>query len=80
MAHYCKRVQKGHKSCPEHLLTRDGLRYRFRKYMEDVLSLEEMQAWHDIMQASMLQSDKTIPLDDRPQWYIEKIAKGEVAT
>jgi hypothetical protein len=80
MAHNCPRVQKGHDVCPEHMLTKDGLRYRFKKQMSDVISLEELTEWHDLMLATMLPSTKDIPLDDRPHDYIEKIAKGGVAS
>jgi hypothetical protein len=81
VAHKCKRVQTGHQVCPEHMLTRDGLRYRFRKQMEDVIPFEELMEWHEMMQATMLPADKSfVPLDDRPHTYIEKIAKGGVAT
>lgn len=81
MAHKCTRTQPGHQVCPEHMLTRNGLRYRFRKQMEDVIPLEELQEWHDLMKATMLDSDpKIVPLDDRPHSLIERIAKGGVAT
>lgn len=78
MAHNCKRVQSGHKMCPEHMLTKEGLRYRFKKQMSDILTLEELTEWYELMQATMLPSDKLIPLDDRPIEVIEKIARGEV--
>lgn len=78
MAHACKRVQPGHEKCAEHMLTKEGLRYRFRKQLEDTIDLEELVAWHELMTASMLPSDRIVPLDDRPHWYIEKIAKGGV--
>jgi len=80
MAHKCKRVQTGHQVCPEHMLTKEGLRYRFKKQMSDVLSLDELTEWHELMKATMLPSDRFIPLDDRPADYINKIAKGGVAT
>lgn len=81
MAHKCKRIQPGHQVCPEHMLSRNGLRYRFRKQMEDVVSLEELQEWHELMTATMLpKNDNEVPLDDRPHSYIERIARGEVAT
>lgn len=79
MAHKCTRTQHGHQVCSEHMLTKDGLRYRFRKQMEDVLELEELQGWHELMLSTMLPKDKFIPLDDRPHSLIERIAKGEVA-
>jgi hypothetical protein len=78
MAHNCTRVQKGHEVCPEHMLTKDGLRYRFRKQMQDIISLEELTEWHELMQATMLPADKQIPLDDRPHSFIERIARGGV--
>jgi len=80
MAHNCKRVQTGHQICPEHMLTRDGLHYRFRKQMEDVISLEELTEWHELMKMTMLPKDKSIPLDDRPQAIIDRVARGGVAT
>jgi hypothetical protein len=79
MAHKCKRVQSGHQVCADHMLTRDGLRYRFRKLMQDVLPIEELQEWHELMTASMLPADDIIPLDDRPHALIERIARGGVA-
>lgn len=81
MAHKCKRVQPGHQVCPEHMLTKSGLRYRFRKQMEDVIPLEELQEWHELMKATMLPvGENEVPLDDRPHSLIERIAKGGVAT
>lgn len=80
MAHSCKRVQPGHQVCAEHMLTKDGLRYRFRKQMKDVISIEELTEWHELMEATMLPADSIIPLDDRPHSLIEKIAKGGVAS
>lgn len=80
MAHNCTRVQHGHQVCAEHILTKDGLRHRFRKQMEDVITMEELTEWHELMTATMLPKDKFIPLDDRPMWYIEKIAKGGVTS
>lgn len=79
MAHKCKRVQSGHQVCAEHMLTRDGLRYRFKKQMQDVVTLEELQEWHELMTATMLPMDKTIPLDDLPQGVIDRVARGGVA-
>lgn len=76
MAHHCKRLQQGHSVCSEHMLTRDGLRYRFRKQMEDVIPIEELTEWHELMTVAMLPRDKTIPLDDRPHEVIERISKG----
>lgn len=78
MAHNCKQVQAGHDVCAEHMLTKEGLKYRFRKQMEDVITLDELVEWHNSMTASMLPSDKIIPLDDRPHAYIDKISKGGV--
>lgn len=72
--HNCKRVQQGHTICAEHMLTKDGLRYRFKKQISDVITLEELETWRDLMIATMLPSDKSIPLDDRPQNYIDKVA------
>lgn len=81
MAHNCKRVQSGHQVCADHMLTQSGLRYRFKKMMQDVIPLEELIEWHDLMNATMLPADKTIPLDDRPHAYIERVANGgEVTT
>lgn len=81
MAHKCKRIQPGHQVCPEHMLSRNGLRYRFRKQMEDVIPLEELQEWHELMKATMLPViDNEIPLDDKPQAFIDRIANKGVAT
>jgi hypothetical protein len=80
MAHKCKRVQNGHQVCAEHMLTKDGLRYRFRKQMQETFSLEELTELHELMTHTMLPSDKSIPLDDKPHAVIERIAKGGVAT
>lgn len=80
MAHNCKRLQPGHDVCAEHILTKDGLRYRFRKQMSDVIDIEQLTEWHELMLNTMLPADKIVPLDDHPQWVIEKIAKGGVAT
>lgn len=80
MAHYCKRIQAGHQVCPEHMLTKDGLRYRFRKQMQDAFPIEELRELHELMTATMLPADTKIPLDDRPHTIIERIAKGGVAT
>lgn len=80
MAHNCKRVQSGHQVCPEHMLTKEGLRYRFKKQMSETIPMEELTEWHELMSVAMLPRDKVIPLDDRPHWYIERIAKGGVAT
>jgi hypothetical protein len=60
------------------MLTKEGLRYRFRKQMQDVIPIEELTHWFNIMTASMLPSDGVIPLDDRPAEYIELIARGGV--
>lgn len=79
MAHKCKRVQSGHQVCAEHMLTKDGLRYRFRKQMQTIIPLEELQEWHELMNATMLPMDNSIPLDDRPQALIDRIARGGVA-
>ena len=80
MAHNCKHVQSGHQICAEHMLTKDSLRYRFRKQMSDVITVEELTEWHELMLATMLPADKIIPLDDRPHAYIDKISKGGVST
>jgi hypothetical protein len=80
MAHRCPHIQAGSDTCAEHMLAKEGLRYRFRKQLEDTMDLEELVAWHELMTASMLPSDRRVPLDDRPQWYIEKVAKGGVNT
>ena len=80
MAHNCTRVQSGHQVCAEHMLTKDGLRYRFRKQMEDVIPLDELMEWHELMKMTMLPADGIMPLDDRPHSLIERIAKGGVAT
>jgi hypothetical protein len=80
MAHKCKRPQLGHQVCAEHMLTKDGLRYRFKKQMQDTFEIEELQELYDLMRATMLPADKVLPLDDNPQWMIDRIAKGGVAT
>jgi len=80
MAHKCKRNQQGHQVCAEHMLTKDGLRYRFRKQMQDTFTLEELTEFKELMEATMLPSDKIIPLDDRPQATIDRVARGGVAT
>lgn len=80
MAHNCKRKQPGHQVCHEHILTKDGLRYRFKKQLSDVITIEELTEWFELAQNTMLPADKVVPLDDRPQWYIDKIAKGEVTS
>jgi hypothetical protein len=80
MAHKCKRPQSGHQVCAEHMLTKDGLRYRFRKQMQDTFSLEELAEFFKMMNSTMLPADNSIPLDDRPHTLIERIAKGGVAT
>lgn len=80
MAHNCKRTQSGHQVCAEHMLTKEGLRYRFKKQMQDTFSLEELMELRDLMNATMLPADQSVPLDDRPHSLIERIAKGGVAT
>jgi hypothetical protein len=80
MAHNCKRPQSGHQVCAEHMLTKDGLRYRFKKQMQEVFTLEELSEFYELMKATMLPADRAIPLDDRPQTLIDRIAKGGVAT
>ena len=81
MAHKCKRTQTGHQVCAEHMLTKDGLRYRFKRQMQDTFTVEELTELHELMKATMLPSDPSfIPLDDRPQALIDRIAKGGVAT
>ena len=79
MAHKCKYVQQGHKVCAEHMLTKESLRSRFRKQMQDVISMEELTGWHELMTATMLPVVRgVIPLDDRPQHVIDQVAKGGV--
>jgi hypothetical protein len=78
MAHNCKYVQQGHQVCAEHMLTKESLRNRFRKQMQDVISIEELTEWHELMLHTMLPQDKVIPLDDRPQAVINLIARGGV--
>jgi len=79
MAHNCKRNQQGHNVCAEHMLTKESLRNRFRKQMQDVITIEELTDWHELMLATMLPLEKgTIPLDDRPQKVIDFIARGGV--
>lgn len=80
MAHNCKKPQSGHQVCAEHMLTKDGLRYRFRKQMQETFEIEELVEMHELMKATMLPADESIPLDDRPQALIERIARGGVAT
>jgi len=80
MAHKCKRPQSGHQVCAEHMLTKDGLRYRFKKQMRDTFAVEELVEMQELMNATMLPADKSIPLDDRPHSLIERIARGGVAT
>lgn len=80
MAHKCKRPQSGHQVCAEHMLTKDGLRYRFRKQMQDTFTVDELTELHEMMQKTMLPADNAIALDDRPHSLIERIAKGGVAT
>jgi hypothetical protein len=48
--------------------------------MEDVIPLDELMEWHELMKMTMLPVDGTIPLDDKPHSLIERIAKGGVAT
>jgi hypothetical protein len=77
MAHNCTHVQSGHQVCAEHMLTKEGLRYRFRKQMQDTIPLDELTVWYEIMTASMLPVEKgAIQLDDRMQGYIDTVAKG----
>lgn len=80
MAHNCKRVQSGHQVCAEHMLTKDGLRYRFKKQMQEVIPFDELISWKELMDATMLPADSKVPLDDQPHSLIERIAKGGVAT
>ena len=79
MGHNCKNIQHGQKVCAEHLLARTGVQYRFRKMLEDILSYEEIAGWHELTTASMLPADKSKPLDDCSQNFIDRISKGEVA-
>ncbi len=78
MAHNCKRTQHGQDVCAEHILTRQGLNYRFRKQMQAAFDMSELTAFYETMRASMLPADTGTPLDDRPQWYIDQVAKGWV--
>ncbi len=80
MAHNCKKTQSGHQVCADHMLSKDGLRYRFRKQMQDTFTIEELTELYELMKATMLPADKVIPLDDRPHVMIERIARGGVAT
>jgi hypothetical protein len=78
MNHGCKNKVQGNAVCAEHMLTRDGLRYRFRKQMEAVFPLEELIAMHELMMATMLETEKgVIPLDDRPAKYINQFTRGK---
>lgn len=76
MAHNCVNKQPGHKVCAEHMLTKEGIRFRFRRQMQETLEIEELQSWHELMQATMLPRDRALPLDDRPQSYIDRVTKG----
>ena len=78
MAHNCKHPQAGKDVCPEHILTKEGIRFRFKKQMKDTINQQEIKEWYQTMFHSMLPIDNSVPLDDRPHWYIEKIAKGGV--
>jgi hypothetical protein len=81
MAFKCVYKQPGHKVCAEHMLTKDGVRFRFRRQMQDVLSIDELRTWHEIMLATMLPGDKVLPLDDRPQSFIDRVTtKGGAKT
>jgi len=48
--------------------------------MRDTFTVEELVEMQELMNATMLPADKSIPLDDRPHTLIERIAKGGVAT
>jgi hypothetical protein len=48
--------------------------------MQDTFTLEELLEFQEMMKHTMLPADKVIPLDDRPQTLIERIARGGVAT
>ncbi len=76
MAHKCKHNQAGKDSCAEHILTKEGVRFRFKAQMIDVIGMDQISEWHDLMLATMLPSTKGVPLDDRPQWYIDKVSNG----
>lgn len=77
MAHNCKRVQNGRTVCDIHLLTKDGLRYRFKKQIQGAIDPDQLAEWKELMQATMLpKEDSVTPLDDRSQSVIEKVAKG----
>jgi hypothetical protein len=62
------------------MLTKDGLRYRFRKQMLATFTPEELSELQELMTATMLPADKIRPLDDMPHALIERIARGGVAT
>lgn len=76
VAHNCVYKQTGHKQCAEHSLTKEGVRYRFRRQMQDTIDIDQLRDWHELMTATMLPRDKALPLDDRPQAYIDAVAKG----
>lgn len=76
MAHNCTYKQPGHKQCAEHTLSKDGVRYRFRRQMQDTVNIDQLREWHELMCATMLPKDHYLPLDDRPQTYIDRVAKG----
>lgn len=82
MAHNCVRKQQGHKQCAEHMLSKDGIRYRFSRQLRDVIDMDQLQQWHELMLATMLprSSSDRLPLDDRPQSFIDRVAKGGAKT
>lgn len=82
MAHNCTKKQAGHKQCAEHSLSRDGIRYRFSRQLRDTVNVDELWKWHEMMLATMLPRDpkQPLPLDDRPQAYIDHVTKGGAKT
>lgn len=80
MTHNCTYKQPGHKVCAEHSLSKDGIRYRFRRQLQDTVDIDQLRQWHELMSVTMLPRDKTLPLDDRPQSFIDMVAKGGAKT
>lgn len=76
MAHHCTNKRAGHKQCAEHMLSKQEIRIRFRRQLRDVIGIDQLQSWHELMLSSMLPGDTILPLDDRPHGYIERITKG----
>ncbi len=66
--------------CAEHSLSRDGIRYRFRRQLEDTIDIDQLRVWHELMLATMLPRDKSLPLDDRSQSFIDNETKGGAKT